>query len=95
MLYDNELVSKANLHKEVTRYASNTVEKAKSLAANSLEKTEEFRECLQSLRDEILIKEDQVMKMKGRIFEYQIIMDQMKEEYEGMIHTLIPFNVEK
>ena len=55
----------------------------------------EFRECCQWLRDEFFPEEEQIMKTKDGILECQMIVDEMKEVYEGMICTLTPLNVEK
>ena len=49
-------------------------------------KSKEFRECWQRLRDENNAKEEQVMEIKDSILEYQIIINQMKKEYERTIH---------
>ena len=48
----------------------------------------ELKEHWQWLRDEIITKEKQVMEMKDSILE-------MKEEYQGTNHTLIPLSIEK
>ena len=61
---------------------------------NQLEKMTEFREYWQWLRGEIIKKEEEGMEMKDSILEYQIVINEMKEEYEGTIHILTPFSIE-
>ena len=55
----------------------------------------EFRKCWQWLRDDTIAKEEQVMEMKDNILEYQILINEMKEENEGTIHILTPLNIGK
>ena len=91
----NELASEVNSCKKAARSTSHAVEKAKTIAANYLEKMKEFSQCWLWLRDEIVPKKEHVIKMKDSILEYQMIIDEMKEEHEGTIHTLTQVGIQK
>ena len=75
----NQLISEVDLHKKMARFSSHAIKKAKSPATNCLER--------QLLRDKIIAKEEQIIKRKDSILEYEMIIDEMNEEYEGNLHT--------